>query len=399
MRILMCLGNTFPPDIRVEKEARVLTQAGHDVFVLSPCKEGSPVEENIGYATVLRRIPQQPFLKRAWRFAHMVFRGIDPLWKSHIADVVSKLNIEAIHVHDLPLVNTGLVVAKRNDIPLVADLHENYPEAVRFYHSTWRGKIAGIIMSERRWRRFEKSWLEQVDRIITVIDEIKRHYVKDHVIPPEKVTIVMNTEDLDDFLSMPIKEDIVKRYKPYFTISYVGGFGVHRGIQTAISAMPRILTAIPEARLVLVGSGSNELELREQAQKLGLGEAVEFTSRQPFDLVPSYITVSQVCLVPYIKSVQTNASAPHKLFQYMAMSKPVVVSSMASLSRIMEETGAGLVYPAGDADALAEAVIRLHRDKNLAIKLGKAGLTAAKTKYNWETEGKKLVDLYRGLSR
>jgi glycosyltransferase involved in cell wall biosynthesis len=396
VRILMCLGNPFPPDVRVEREARALAQAGHDIFVLSQYKEDSPFEENIGYATVLRRIPAQPFLKRAWRFAHMCFRGIDPLWQKHIADVVPKYNIEAVHVHDLPLVNTGWRVARENNMPVVADLHENYPEVIRSYSTNWRGKLGNMLMSKRRWQSYEKSWLERVDRVITVVDEIAMHFINDYGIPLEKVTVVMNVEDLDFFYSLPIKKDIVERYEPYFAISYVGGLGRHRGVQTAISAMPEIISAIGEARLVLVGSGTNEPRLRELAHELALDDVVEFTGWQPFELVPSYVAASQVCLLPYSGSAQTNL-APNKLFQYMAMGKPVIAASVGSLQRIIEETGAGLVYPPEDADALAEAVIGLHEDKNLADKLGKAGLAAVKTRYNWEIEKKKLIGVYQSL--
>lgn len=397
MRILMCLGNPFPPDIRIEKEARALARAGHEVYVLSPFIEERPVEEDMGYAMVLRHIPEQPLVKKAWVFAHMAFRGVDPLWQRKIAEAVEEKRIEAIHVHDLPMVNTGHKIARSRNIPLVADLHENYPELAGIYRGNWRSKIAGIILSEKRWKSFQREWLRHVDRVITVIDEIGGRLVSEYGVPEEKITIVMNTEDIDYFLSIPVQEDVVNRYRPFFTISYIGGFSAHRGIQTAISAMPGILKVIPEARLLLVGAGAVENEVRELAQKLGVDGAVEFTGWQPFELVPSFIAASHVCLVPYIKSVQTNNSGPHKLFQYMAMGKPLIVSSMASLSRIMEETGAGLVYPAEDAGALAEAVIRLYKDKDLATRLGQAGINAVKTKYNWEIEGRKLVELYRNL--
>lgn len=400
MRILMCVANQFPGDSRVERAARALAQVGHKVFVLSPYKAESPGEEDVGYATVLRRIPLQTFAKRALRFVRFSIRGIDPLWQRQITKAVPENDIDVVHVHDLPLVNTGLQVARRMGIQVVADLHENYPEAVQFYGKTWRDKIANVLISERRWRRFEKSWLEQVDRVITVIDEMKERIVKVYGVPRQKITVVMNTEDLDSFLSIPIKEDIVRRYEPYFTISYMGNFGRHRGIQTAISAMPKILQQVPNARLVVVGAGgASEVELRKLARDLKLGDAVEFTGRQPFEAVPSYIAASKVCLIPYIKSVQTNASGPRKLFQYMALGKPLVVSSMASLRRIIGETGAGLVYPAEDADALAKSVIRLYDDSSLANRLGQAGLTAARTKYNWRMEGKKLVHLYQSLQR
>lgn len=398
MKILMLLDRFFPPDIRVEKEARALSQAGHDVFVLSSYDSKCPTEENIGYATILRHIQTQSFAKRALRFAIFSVTGTDLLWQRHIAHALFGNEIDAIHVHDLPLVKTGVTIARKKCIPLVADLHENYPEAVRFYHgNNWKSKIARVIMSEKRWKRFQRAWLWQVDRVITVIDEIGRLLISEYGVPSDKITIVMNAEDTDTLLAIPINENIIRRYEPYFTISYVGGFGVHRGIQTAISAMPGILARVPAARLVLVGSGNNEFALREQARKLGLQDVVEFTGWQPFDLVPSYIAASQTCLIPYISSTQTNASAPHKLFQYMALAKPVIVSSMDSLSRIVQETGAGLVYSSGDAEALAEAVIRIYQDKGLATRLGRAGRKATDEKYSWQAEAQKLVGLYQAL--
>lgn len=397
MNILMCLANPFPPDIRVEKEARALAQAGHTVFVLSPYKTDRPVEEDVGYAIVLRRIPMQPFARRALRFARFCTRGMEPLWRRHIAGAVSEYDIDALHIHDLPLVNTGLAVAGRKGIPMVADLHENYPDLVRFHRGGWRAKVANTLISPDRWRRFEASWVRRADDVITVVDEIAWHLIKDCGVKESKVTVVMNTEDPDHFLSIPIKDDIIRKYEQYFVLSYIGGFGAHRGIETAIRAMPQVLAAVPAARLVLVGTGPDEAALRQQTRSLGLSHAVEFTGWQPFEAVPSFIAASKVCLIPYIDAVQTNRSAPHKLFQYMAMGKPVVVSSMESLTRIIEETCAGLVYPAGDEAALGEAVIRLARDKELAQRLGQSGETAVRTKYNWEMESKKLVELYRGL--
>jgi glycosyltransferase involved in cell wall biosynthesis len=82
----------------------------------------------------------------------------------------------------------------------------------------------------------------------------------------------------------------------------------------------------------------------------------------------------------------------------MTMGKPVIVSSVKPLKRIVEETGAGLVYPSGDADALAQAVITIYKNKDLAEKLGKAGKKAVDQKYNWENESKKLIELYYNLS-
>ncbi len=395
----MLLDRFFPPDIRVEKEARSLLEAGYHVFLLTAGEDDMPNEEIVeGIKVICRKSPQN-FFRMAWNyFCSQVF-FIHPFWKKALEDAVRRYKVEAIHVHDLPLVNMGLNVAHRFNLPLIADLHENYPEAVRQYRVRPKPtqRIFNLASPLWRWKRMERFCVQQADRVITVVDEAKEHYINDCEVSPEKVTVVMNTEDLDYFYSLPIKEDIVKKYQPYFTISYVGGFGRHRGIQTAISAMPKILSEIPNARLLLVGSGGNEIELRELARIEKVEQAVEFTGWQPFDLVPSYIAASKVCLIPHIASGHTNSTIPHKIFQAMAMDKPVVVSSAKPLKRIVEETGAGLVFPSGDAGALAEAVIRIYRDNGLATKFGKAGRRAVQERYNWNIEGRKLVELYRDL--
>lgn len=400
MKILMCLDGYFPPDIRVEKEAKALSEAGHKVFILCRFKEDCLEEEEYSYASVLRLIPLNSFLMRVIKLLFMIIFGIDPIWTRYISRVIPEKKIDAVHVHDLPLVNTVSKITVKKNLPLVVDLHENYPELIGLRrYTTFRSKLAGCFLNEKRWKNFQKSWLKKADRVITVVNEIGERLVKEYGVQEEKITIVMNTEDLDSFRSIPVNKDIIQRYDPFFTILYVGGFGIHRGIQTLISSMPGIKKVIPEAFLLIVGTGNNENELKQLTHDKGLDDSIEFTGWQPFTSVPSYIAASDVCLVPYINSIQTNNSSPHKLFQYMALGKPVIVSSMKSLSRIIGETGAGLIFKAENPDSLTEQVIRLYRDKDLAMKTGQAGITAVKTKYNMQAEGKKLVELYESLRK
>lgn len=401
MKILMLLDRFFPPDIRIEKEARSLLKAGHEVFLLSAGKKDMPNEETVEGIRVIRKKLPKNFPRRAWNFFCFQVFFIHPFWKKALEDAVKHYRVEAIHTHDLPLVRTGINIARKFNLPLIADLHENYPEAVRQYRMRAKPtrRILDLISPVWRWKRLERFCVQQADRIITVVEEAKQHYINDCGIPAEKVIVVMNTEDLDYLYSLPIKKNICDKYQPYFAIFYIGGVGWHRGIQTAISAMPQILSATPEARLIVVGSGSNEAELKELARKEGVEQAVEFTGWQPFELVPSYISASNVCLIPHIASGHTNSTIPHKIFQCMAMGKPVVVSSAKPLERIVKETGAGLVYSSGDAEALAKALIRIYRDNELATRLGEAGKKVACQKYNWEAEAEKLVGLYQDLQK
>jgi glycosyltransferase involved in cell wall biosynthesis len=165
-------------------------------------------------------------------------------------------------------------------------------------------------------------------------------------------------------------------------------------MDTAIIAMSEIVEKIPEAELLLIGKGPFKKELVKIVSELSLERNVTITDQQPFKLMPTFIEMSSVCIVPHNSNPHTEATSPHKLFQYMLMGKPVVVSSCRPLKRIIEETGAGVVFEAGDSHSFAEAVIRLYNDPELREQMGQAGKKAVLEKYNWNITAKRLVRFY-----
>ena len=397
MKILMLLEQHYPSDIRVEKEARTLAKAGHEVLLLCPNLKGAPADEIVGDLKVHRVPPPTGFLQTIWAYSRFALDHVHPYWRKQLDNAVRRESPQALHIHDLPMVKTGLSVARAYSIPIVADLHENYPAALQAWDIQFdlRRKVARLV---GRWGQLQRYCLQNANRVIAVVDEGKEHYVKVGSIPPEKVTVVMNTEDTAYFSSLPVNPEIVRKYQPSFVISYIGGLGYHRGIHTAISAMPQILKQIPNARLLLVGTGPNEAELKQLAKTCGVEQAVDFAGWQPFSLIPSYFAASSICVIPHIASDHTNTTIPHKLFQCMAIGKPVIVSSAKPLERIVKETGAGLVYPSGDVTRLAEAVLTMYLEPSLAETCGNAGRKAAETKYDWKADGQRLVAMYGDLS-
>lgn len=403
MNVCMVLEGYFPPDIRVEKESRALMSAGHRIFLVSLRKEGMPSAEDVNGINIIRVPPPETFLDRVSNLIWFNVFFDRPIWRRALESIIKQYEIEIVHVHDLPMVKTATSVAKKFNIPIIADLHENFPEAIRAWRKVktpWKSKILNLASPVWRWKRLEKSVLQHVDRIITVVDESKEHYVHDCGIPPEKISVVMNAEDLEEFGDLEIDESLVTKYRSDFVISYIGGFGPHRGIDTAIKSMPEIIEEIPEARLFLVGGkGSKEYEeeLEKMCKDLKVENKVEFTGWVDFRLVPSYIALTDVCLVPHHASGHTNTTIPHKLFQYMAMRKPVIVTNCKPLKRIVEECDCGIVVPSGDYNEMAQAIIGLYNNKEYVRKLGENGRRAVEEKYNWKNEANTLCELYDRL--
>ena len=404
MQIGMVLKNKFPPDIRIEKEVRTLLSAGHRLHLLayrSGKAEERPEEEIEGL--LVRRISREPDQLRAVRRClnslrfHLTF--INPYWASHIERYARDFRINALHVHDLPLVGTALEVSQRLGVPLVADLHENYPASLRLSVEADPSSRSWLKPHPRTWVLYEQRVVRSATHVVVVVDEAKERLIKEYGLEPEKITVVMNVEDANHFRSLDLDQEILAHYKDSFVISYIGGGGRHRGLDTAIEAMPYLRESIPQAKLVLVGIRRQESdEYRRMVESRGVQDHVEIVGWQPFQKVPSYIEASQVGLVPHHQNPHTDATLPHKLFQYMLMSKPVVVSSCRPLKRIVEETKSGLVFHSGDPKDLAKQIHILYTDPQLRSDCALHGHEAATHRYDWAREGRKLTDLYHSLS-
>lgn len=398
MNVCMVLANKdFPPDIRVEKEARALRDAGYNIMILCASKGQRPlVDEWEGNKVI--RMPAQPLAIKAinWLFRSITFHDLQ-LGK-HLPAVIQENNIELLHVHDLLMLGTILTAAKKYGIPVIADLHENYPAALRYY-LTGRSitkPIKWILYKPSRWQAYEKRSALLAEHILVVVDEAKDR-LEAEGIPGDKITVIENTVDVDNLLSIPLDNELIQRYKDEFVISYIGGYGgQHRGLDTVIEAIPQILEQIPEAHLLLVGDGPIKEVLQQMVAERSVESKVTFINWQPFEKISSYIALSDVCLVPHHSNAHTEATSPHKLFQYMLLKKPVVVSSCKPLKRVIEETGGGLVFQAGDASSLAETVVQL-QDAQLRHKLGEAGYRAVKEKYNWSETSKILTGVYEQI--
>jgi glycosyltransferase involved in cell wall biosynthesis len=399
MNIGMVLaGRDFPPDIRVEKEIRALQAKDHHCYVICSNRDKKPFREEWEGTTIFRLTPLVSVLRKInFLFYRLFFVNIH--WFRELLRIAREESLDVFHVHDLPMAGTAIKAGKALNIPVIVDFHENYPAALMYYGVVKEAnhqKALGVFNRVSRWLRYEKRVARKADQVIVVVEEAKERLSKIGI-GQTKITVIENTIDVDFFHNLEIDQNILNEYHGYFLISYIGGYGGwHRGLDTAVKAMPKVLEVIPQARLLLVGRGSIKPELEKLVTELNLESQVIFEDWRPFQEVPSYIQASQICLVPHQSNPHTEATSPHKLFQYMLMEKPVVVSSCKPLQRVVQETKGGLVFTAGDSDHLAKTILQL-RDQTLREELGRAGKQAVLDRYNWERTSQDLIGLYEHL--
>lgn len=388
MRIgMLLMGGTYPPDIRVEKEAKVLSADGHEVLLLASDKDGRAHSEQVGQIAVRRYPARAGFLASKLSAAKTLATWRSPLWERLILDYVERENLDALHVHDLPAVASALAVRRATGIPVIFDMHENYPAAVGFWK---RSAAATMFQTPARYREYERSAVTNVDRVIVVVDESRDRIVSTLGADPAHVTVFGNVDDAE------VSGQWLQDRSNGFVVAYAGGFGPHRGIDVLIRALALLRCEVGDAKLLLMGAGQGESELRALAVAEGVAGAIEWTGWVDGPTMRRRLGGASVGVVPHQRNEHTDSTIPHKLFQYMAMGLPVTVTDCAPLARIVNETGAGTVSLAGDAADLARA-LRALADPTAAASASEAGREAVRDRYNLEREGLELQRLYREL--
>jgi glycosyltransferase involved in cell wall biosynthesis len=385
--ILMILQADYPPDIRLTKEIDALTGRGYKVFLLCNNKSDQPRVAEVDGATVLRL----RHWGACWTALFNLPVFLNPVWLWGIRRAIRENTICAIHVHDLPLALAAIWAGRWFGIPVVFDVHENYPEAMRIWGH--KGFLWFILRNPWLAERLEALCLNGADAVITVSEEHRELFLQ-RGLPPEKVHFVGNTVDFASYQAMAIDSQIVTRYRPWYVLEYLGKFGPERDLETAIRGLRFLRHDIPNVRLLLVGDGPNLSELRECARREGVEELVEITGWVPFDQTASYIQACKICIVPQPSNPFIDNTIPHKIFQYMALEKPVVCSDAKALVRIIEGSQCGEVFTSRSPEGFSAAVLKIFRSD---FPYGPNGRRAVELKYNWQRSSQALIQLYDHL--
>ena len=407
----MILDEFFPPDIRVEKEARSLIKTGHEIHLICINERDQDNEEVVAGIRVHRLTSLGKFIDKICGLFYAI-SFIHLRWLLYIKSIVKRYSIEVLHVHDLPLALTTIIAGRLLKIPVIFDSHENWPALYRLLDRK------GLLSSAKRYDKLESKSVSYADHVIVVVEEMKRKLIRKGG-DAKKITVVSNTLDVID--KDQIKSHLNAKSGSQYLISYCGGLAPHRGVDLFIQAIPYILKEYPSSKFLIVGHGMIR-ELRGFVTDLKIEKHVKIEGWGKWMLYEEYITKrdckndksfshgvysnflkamlqSTIGIIPYRCNPHTNATLPHKLFQHMYFKMPVLVSDVEPLKRIVEETNCGRIFRAGDPGDLAKKVIEMTSNEGLLREMGENGHKAVITKYNWENDAKRLIGIYKDFKR
>ncbi|MGE0383628.1 MAG: TIGR04063 family PEP-CTERM/XrtA system glycosyltransferase [Gammaproteobacteria bacterium] len=313
--------------------------------------------------------------------------------RRRLDDVIAAERPDVLHAHS-PALNglAALAAARRHGLPLVYEVRAFWEDA-----AVDKGACREGDLRYRVTRAMETWVLRRADRV-TCICEGLRGDILARGIAPGRVTVVPNAVDIGHFGFDIARDDaLAARFGlPHErTLGFIGSFFAFEGLQVLIDAMPIILRSEPQARLLLVGSGVQDAALREQARRLGLEREVVFAGRVAHADVQRYYGLVDVFVYPRIPMRITELVTPLKPLEAMAQGRLVVASDVGGHREMVEDGRTGLLFRAGDPESLAQACVRMLRERDRWADYRRAARAYVETERDWGVISRRYDAVYR----
>jgi glycosyltransferase involved in cell wall biosynthesis len=230
--------------------------------------------------------------------------------------------------------------------------------------------------------RLYRDWRGAFDLTVANSEAVRRRLLADGIRPVEMVRNGVRSRPPRPPLSAPP------------TVAYAGRLVPEKGVDVLLHAFARVARRMPEARLLLAGEGAQGRRVRELIPELGLSPRVCLLGQLPRSEVERAFDAA------WVQAVPTRLDEPFANVATEAMMRgtAVVASGSGSLVEIVRHGQTGLLVRPGDADALAEALLVLLGDRQLAERMGRAGRDVALTHFSEAAWLDQFLNVYRSIA-
>ena len=292
--------------------------------------------------------------------------------------------------HDVAL--AAAEFAKRKGIPFVADVNDLWPEAMRMVLDI---PVVSDILFYPLKRDAEKVY-SLVSGVIGTSDEYRDRPFQngDRPIPRETVYVGNELKEFDEGAEKNREE--IKKPDGEFWVSYAGTIGTSYDIRTMVLAAEELMKrGKTEIKFKILGGGPMKEELEELASSRNIS-SVEFVGYAPYDKMAAYLKASDVLVNSFVRKAPQ--SIVTKIGDYLAAGKPMINTCMSPEFRAkVEHDGFGINIEPEDVSVLADAVERLHGDKDGCARMGQKAREIAEEQFDRPKSYRKIEALIRGL--
>lgn len=406
MKILY-LSQYFPPEMgapsaRVYELSRRWVKMGAQVTVLTgfpnhptgtipPAYRGYRFmrEQKDGIEVVRTYIyaaPNKGFLKRVISYLSFMF--------SSIIQGTRKVGQQDLIIATSPQFFVGIagyLISRLKHIPFVFEVRDLWPES-----------IVQLGQLKNRWAIRFLEWIEMTlykksVHVVGVADST-RSILTERGVDYHKITIIKNGVDLQLFQNHydrnALKEEM--EYKDRFVISYIGTHGLSHALDKVLDTA-HLMRSSRDVIFLLVGEGAEKEKLIAKAKRLEL-ENVRFKDQIAKSELPLYYALSDVVLVTLRKLPLFKHVIPSKIFEIMAMSRPILLSVDGEARKLVEAAEAGIYCEPENADMLRAQIDHLKNDREWCERLGQNGCRFVHQHYNRDALADRYLQLLEHVS-
>lgn len=256
----------------------------------------------------------------------------------------------------------------------------------------YRGIVGNIsMMNPLDWMSFLNP---RVDRIVCVAEAVRQRFLELGIgplrIPPEKLVTIYKGHDLGWYRAAPLDLATVGVPRGAFVVTCAAQVRPRKGIPVLIRAMAHLPSSLP-IHVVLVGGGMTSPALARLIRRSPYRDRFHVLGFR--DDAPQILAASDVSVLPSLR----REGLPRAVIESMAYGTPVIVSDAGGNPELVEHERSGLVVPAGDAEALGAAILRLYVDREFRAELGRNARRRIATSFTVERTAAETLAMYEEL--
>lgn len=303
-----------------------------------------------------------------------------------VANYMKKHGQQYDLVHDNQSLGYGLLDLQKMGIPTVVTVHHPITRdlqlALDAAPSWWYRLLA------RRWHSFlgmQKKVVQRLDHVVTVSEQSRVDIAEAFDRPEQDISLIYNGIDTETFRLLP---EVTK--KPLRLMTTASADQPLKGLRYLLEAMARLKPFYPELELLVVGKLNKEGPTPRRLRRLGLEDSVKFVSGISTEKLVEYYNEAAVVVSP---SLYEGFGLPAG--EAMACGCAVISSDGGALPEVVGD--AGVVVPAGNSEALADALKQLLGDQDQRDVLGEQGRQRILEKFSWQVAAREFTDYYNAI--
>ena len=312
--------------------------------------------------------------------------------KPRIVEIARREGVDLIHAHS-PCLNglAALQAGRELGLPVVYELRAFWEDAAVDHGTTREGSLR-----YRASRALETNVLRRADQV-TCICEGLRSDVIGRGIDAAKVTVVPNAVNIEQFPVLGPRDPGLERELGLVgarVLGFIGSFYAYEGLDLLLAALPAILAQRPDVRLLLVGGGPQERQLKEQAASLGIADKVVFTGRVPHGRVPAYSSLVDAFVFPRKSMRLTDFVTPLKPLEAMAQGRLVLASDVGGHRELIQDGRTGFLFRHDSVEALARCAVQALESPPSLAEIVENGRAFVERERNWGVSVRRYEGVY-----